>query len=104
MNSRPARPIPAPIPAFAPVLRAVLDGGTLSAMVGEVEVGGVAEGEIEDETLVLVDDVLLDEVMLDNVLLDDVLLVEAEDEGFTAAGFMKKEEDDICCSPLQSPW
>jgi hypothetical protein len=77
----------------------VPDEGTVSATGVSVKVGTVAVGETDDVT-----PVLLDEVLLDDVLLDGVLLVEAEDEGLIAAGFIKKEEDDICCSPLQSPW
>jgi hypothetical protein len=75
-HSRPAKPTPAPIPAFAPVPRPVVElGGVLSAR-AVVSVGVAVEGEVEDVALVLLDEVEDEDANL--VLL--VLLDELEDE------------------------
>jgi uncharacterized Fe-S cluster-containing protein len=77
-HSRPARPAPAPIPAFAPVLRLVEVEGTFTSAMGAVVVVGVAavlaesdgEVEVEDVEVVLLDGVEDEDVEL--VLLDEV--------------------------------
>jgi hypothetical protein len=76
-HSRPANPIPAPIPAFALVLRPVEVDGAVSKT-GAVGVVGVAvEGGIEDMVLALLDEVEDEDVEL-------VLLDETEDEDIDA--------------------
>jgi hypothetical protein len=77
-HSRPAKPIPAPIPAFAPVLRpVVVVDGALSAR-AVVSVGVAVEGEVEGVALVMFggagDDVNVEVeiVVLEEVEVEDV--------------------------------
>jgi hypothetical protein len=66
-NNKAAKPIPAPISAFAPVLRPVPDEDGLATRDVVVEVDVAAES-VEG---VLLDEALLDEVSIDKVEGDD---------------------------------
>jgi hypothetical protein len=94
-HSRPAKPMPAPIPAFAPVLRVVEVEGAFTSAMGAVVVVGVAVWvgmedvdvaleESEDVALEESEDVALEEA--EGAALEEaedvalVLLDEAEDE------------------------